>query len=143
MKPDKLYVFHLLRHIYHLVHILHADTEFIFCQTGSDICVSMCAYIRIDTKSNISHLILSSGQFIDYFQFGNRLYIETEDAVLQPEIDFPVCFTYSCKNNFIGRKSCTDSGTNFSTAHTVGSHSALTDDGKYFRVSICFNSVMH
>ena len=143
VKTDKLYVFHLLRHIYHLVHILHADTKFIFCQTGSDICVSMCAYIRIDTESNISHLILSSSQFIDYFQFGNRLYIETEDAVLQPEVNFPVCFTYSCKNNFIGRKSCTDSGTNFSTAHTVGSHSALTDDGKYFRVSICFNSVMH
>ena len=63
--PANKVVFHLLRHIYHLVHILHADTEFIFCQTGSDICVSMCAYIRIDTKSNISHLILSSGQFID------------------------------------------------------------------------------
>ena len=34
-------------------------------------------------------------------------------------------------------------GTDFSAAHTIGSHSALTDNGKYFRVGIGFNSVMH
>ena len=143
VKTDKLYVFHLLCYVYHLVHVLHTDTEFVFCQTGSYIGMCMCADIGIDTESNISNLILSGSQFIDYFQFGDRLDIETEDAILQSEIDFPICFADSCENNFIGRESGTDSGTDFSAAHTIGSHSALTDNGKYFRVGIGFNSVMH
>ena len=59
--------------------------------------------IRIDTESDISDLILSGSQFVDDFQFGDRLYIETEDAIFQSEVDLPIRFPDSGKNDFIGR----------------------------------------
>ena len=143
VQADEFHVLHLQGDIDHLVHILHTDTEFVFSQTGSDISMRMCSYIRIDAESDISNLILCRSQFIDDFQFGNRLYIETEDAILQSEVDLPVCFTDSGKNNLIGRKPGTDSGTYFSTAHAVGSHSAFTDNGHYFRIGICLDSIVY
>ena len=79
------------------VHVLHTDTEFVFSQTGGDIGVRMRPDIRIDTESDISDLILSGSQFVDDFQFGDRLYIETEDAIFQSEVDLPIRFPTPAK----------------------------------------------
>ena len=143
VQTDEFYILHFQSHIDHPVHVLHTDTEFVFSQTGGDIGVRMRPDIRIDTESDISDLILSGSQFVDDFQFGDRLYIETEDAIFQSEVDLPIRFPDSGKNDFIGRESGTDSGTDFSATHAVCSHSAFTDNGKYFRIGIRLHGIMY
>ena len=81
VKADKLDILHSQSHVYHFIHILHTDTEFIFGKTGSDIGVSMRAYIRIDAESDIGYFVLSGCQLVDYFKLGNRFYIKTEDSI--------------------------------------------------------------
>ena len=97
VQTDEFYILHFQSHIDHPVHVLHTDTEFVFSQTGGDIGVRMRPDIRIDTESDISDLILSGSQFVDDFQFGDRLYIETEDAIFQSEVDLPIRFPDSSK----------------------------------------------
>ena len=84
MQSYKLHVFQCQSQVDNFIHILHADAELIFGQSGSDICVSVGSYIRVDTESHIRYLAFGCCQFIDYFQFGNRLHIETKNVVVEP-----------------------------------------------------------
>ena len=52
--------------------------------------MGMGTNVGIQTESHASYLILSCCQFVDNFQFRNALNVETEDVVVQSEIDFPI-----------------------------------------------------
>ena len=105
--------------------------------------MSMSSYIRIDTESDISHFTFSCSQFIDNLQLRNRLYIKTENIIVQTQIYFPIRLAHSGKNNLICRKTCLNSSTHFSSTHTIGTQPVLTDNRKHLRISICFHSIMH
>ena len=143
MKPDELDVFHLLRHVYHMVHIFHTDTELIFRQSGSDVGMRMRAYIGVDTESNIGYLAFGCGQFVDNFQFGYGLYIKAEDIIIQSKIYLPVCLTHSGKHNLVGWETSLDCRTDFTATHTVRSQPALTDNSQNLRIGIGLHRIMH
>ena len=84
MQAYKFDMIHFKCAVNHTIHILHADSEFVFSQSGSDICMCMCTYIRIDTESNACYFIFGSSQLVDDFQFGNRFYVKTENIIIQP-----------------------------------------------------------
>ena len=143
MQSDELDVFHLLRHVYHMVHIFHTDTELVFRQSGSDVGMRMRAYIGVDTESNIGYLAFGCGQFVDNFQFGYGLYIKAEDIIIQSKIYLPVCLTHSGKHNLVGRETSLDCRTDFTAAHTVRSQPALTDNSQNLRIGIGLYRIMH
>ena len=143
VQSDELYVLHLQRHIYHIVHVLHTDAELVLRQSGSDIGMGMCPHIGVDAESYIRNLTLCRSQFIDDFQFGDGLYIETENIIIQAEVDFPICLAHSGKHYLIRRETCLDCCTNFTATYTVGPQSVLTDDGKHFRIGICLHGIVH
>ena len=60
------------------------------------------AYIGIDAEADGCHLVFSGCNLVDDFQFGNALYVETEDVLVNAELDFPIAFSYACKDDFIG-----------------------------------------
>ena len=143
VKSDEFDMLHFYCHIYHFIHILHTDSKFVLGQASRNIGMSMRTDIGIDTESHIGYLILSSSKFVYHFQFRNRFYIETEDSVFQSEVNLPIGFAYSRKDNFACRKSGTDSSTDFSTTHTICSHTAFTDNGKHFRIGVCFYCIVY
>ena len=143
MQSDKLHILHLQSHFYHMIHVLHTNAKLVFRQSGSDIGMSMSSYIRIDAESDISHFTFSCSQFIDNLQLRNRLYIKTENIIVQTQIYFPIRLAHSGKNNLICRKTCLNSSTHFSSTHTIGTQPVLTDNRKHLRISICFHSIMH
>ncbi|MPN10703.1 hypothetical protein SDC9_158000 [bioreactor metagenome] len=96
----------------------------------------MCAHVGVDTESHMSHLALGSSQFVDNLQLGNRLHVEAEDSIIKCQINFPVGLAHSGKHDFIGRESGFDCRTNFSAAHTIGSHATFTNDGEHFGIGV-------
>ena len=143
MQADEIDILHLLRHVDHLIHIFHADAKLILCQSGSNIRMGMRPHIRIDTESDIGHFAFRGSQFVDDLQFGDRLYIETENVVIQTEFNLPIRFAYTGKNNLLCRETGFHRRTNFTATHTIGSHATLTDYGKYLRIGIRLYSIMH
>ena len=143
MKSYKFHIIHLQCTVDDIVHIVHADTELVFCKTCCDVGVSMCTYIRIDTESHSCNFAFGCCKFVDDFKFRNRFYIEAENIVVQSEINFPVCFTYSCIYYLAWRKSSFDSRFDFSAAYTVGTKSAFADNTENLRVGICLNGIMN
>ena len=87
-----------------MIHIFHADAEFVFGQSGGDVGMRMRAYVGIDAESDIGCLAFRSGQLIDDFQLRNGFYVEAEDIIIQSEVYLPVCFAYTCKHYLIGRE---------------------------------------
>ena len=81
----------------------------------------MSTYIRIDTESYAGNLVLCCSQFVDDFQFWNRLNVKTKNVIIQSQIDFLVCFSYSSIYNFAGRETGFDSCLDFTSAHAIGS----------------------
>ena len=143
MQAHELHVVHRQRTVNDHVHVLHADTELVFGQTGGDVGVCMCAYIRIDTESYTGNLVLGGGQFIDDLQLGNRFNIEAEDIVVQSQVNLPVCLSDSGIYNLAGRNTCLDGRLDFAAAHTIGAQSAFTDDAQNFRVGIGLHCIVY
>ena len=65
MKTDELHMLQLQSHVDHLIHIVHADTEFVFGQSGSDIGMGMRTYIGIDAESYIGNFTFGGSQLVD------------------------------------------------------------------------------
>src|SRR4030043_463634 len=59
------------------------DTKLILIQPGSNIMMSMCIHIGVDTESNSCSLTLLPGKIIYNFQFLNRFYIETINRIFK------------------------------------------------------------
>ena len=95
VQTDKVDMLHPQSHIYHFVHIFHTDTKLILSKSGSDICMGMCTYIGIDTKSNICHFSFGSSQFVNNLQLGDRFYVKTENIIIQSKFDLPIGFTHT------------------------------------------------
>ena len=96
------YKFHMSQFVgfrNHVEHIAHGNTELVFSQSRRDVRMGMRPYIGVQTESHTGHFALGSCQFIDDLQFGYALYVETEDIVVETEIDFPVGLSYACINN--------------------------------------------
>ena len=129
---------HPQSHIYHFVHIFHTDTKLILSKSGSDICMGMCTYIGIDTKSNICHFSFGSSQFVNNLQLGDRFYVKTENIIIQSKFNLPIG-----KYNLLCRETSFNSCTYFAPTDTIGTQSTLTNDGEHLRVCICFHSIMY
>ena len=121
VQAEELDVLHGCSFCNDTLHVLHGNTEFVFCQSCGDVGMCVCSYVRIDAKANLCCLVLSGSQLVDDFQFGNTLHVEAEDAFLQSEIDLPVALAHTGIYDLVGRKSCVDSSLYFSSAHAVGS----------------------
>ena len=78
----KLHIVHFECTVYHLIHVLHADTKLVLCKSGGDIGMGMCTDIRIDAESYSGNFSFCCCQLVDYFQFWNRLYIKAENVVI-------------------------------------------------------------
>ena len=143
MKADKLHVLHAQSHVDHLIHIVHADAEFVFGQPGSDIGMGMRTDIGVDAESNVGYFALGSGQFVDDFQFRNRLDVETENIVIESQVDLPISFAYTGKDDLPGRKTGFDGSTDFTSADTVGTQSAFADDGQYLGIGIGLDGIVY
>ena len=143
VQTDKVDMLHLQSHIYHFIHIFHTDAKLILSKSGSDICMGMCTYIGVDTKSNVCHFSFGSSQFVNNFQFRNRFYVKTENVIIQSKFDLPIGFPHTGKYNLLCWETSFNSCTYFAATYTIGTQSTLTDDGEYLRVCICFHSIMH
>ena len=73
----------------------------------------------------------------------NALYIEAEDAGIETDVDFPITFSYACKNNLRGRKASVEYGLNLASADTIHSQSGFTDDVQHLGVGIGFHGIMN
>ena len=88
----------------------------------------MSTYIRIDTESHAGNLVLCCSQFVDDFQFWNRLNVKTKNVIIQSQIDFLVCFSYSSIYNLASRESGLDGSLDIAAAYAVSSQTAFTND---------------
>ena len=100
-------------------------------------------YIGIDTESDSGNFAFGGSQFVDDFQFGYRFYIETEDIIIQSQIDFPIGFADTRIYDFISWEACFDSCTDFTATHTVCSQTVFTNNSQNLVVGIGFHCVMH
>ena len=82
VQTDTVDMLHPQSPIYHFVHIFHTDTKLILSESGSDICMGMCTYIGVDTKSNIRYFSFGSSQFaVSYTHLAQRFRIIVTDGV--------------------------------------------------------------
>ncbi len=143
MKTDELHMLQLQSHVDHLIHIVHADTEFVFGQSGSDIGMGMRTYIGIDAESYIGNFTFGGSQLVDDFQLRHRLDIETENIVIESQVDFPISLTDSGKNDLPGRETGLDGSADFTSADTIGTQSTFADDGQYLRIGIGLDGIVY
>ena len=80
MQSDESQVLHILRNIYPMVHILHADMKLVFGQPSGNLGMGIATYIGIHTESHIGHLTFSGSQLVDNLQLGDRLHIKAENV---------------------------------------------------------------
>ena len=130
VQSDEAYIAHAECQVDDTVHIIHADSELVFCQSGCDMCMSVCTNIGVDAEGHTSHFTFGGSQRIDYFQLGDRFHVETKDIIVQSQLYFPVGFSHTGIDNLSGREAGLKSGTYLASAHTVGTHSTIADDGE-------------
>ena len=124
-------------------HVVHVNTELVFCESCGNVGMCMGSHVRIQTEGDACHLPLVGCQFVDDFQFRDALYVETEDIVINAEIDFPVALAHTSEDNLRDREPSLDRGLDLTATHTVGSQSGLTDDAEHFRIGIGLDSIVH
>ena len=125
------YKFHMVQcrsYLNHLLHVFHGDAELVFRQSRGDVGMCMGTYVGIDTEGNSGDFAFCFGKFVDDFQFGDAFYIEICNTGINSQVDFPIAFADSGKDNPAGRETSLDTCFDFSTAYTVGPESGRTDD---------------
>ena len=105
--------------------------------------MGMCADVGIQAESHAGHLTFCGSQFIDDFQFGDALHVETEDIVVQSEIDLPVGLAYTCIDHLIVGEPGLDACFYLTTADAVGSHAGFTYQTEHLRIGIGLDGVVH
>ena len=102
----------------------------------------MCTDVRIQTESHTSHLAFLGCQFVDDFQLGNALDVETEDIVVQSEVDFPVALADTGINNLRTGETSSHTGLYLATADAVGTQSCFADDTQDAGIGIGLDGIM-
>ena len=124
-------------------HVAHGNAELILSQSCGDVGMSMCANVGVQTECYACRLSLCCSQFVDDLQFGYALYVETEDVVVQTEVDFPVGLTHTSIDNLVGGESGIDDGLYLASADAVGSQSRLADDLEDLGVGISLDGIVY
>ena len=143
VQSHKLHVLHLCRFFYRSLHVLHGNAEFVFCKSGSDIGMSMCAHVRVDTESHSRHLASCCCKLVDNFQLGDALYIEAENILVESEVNLPVAFAHSGVYYLRWCKTCIDGSLYLATAHAVGTKTSLADYVEHFWIGISLHRIVH
>ena len=89
------------------------------------------------------HLALLSCELVDDLQFWDTLHIETEDVVVEAQVDLPVALAHTGVDNLRGRESGLDGCFDLAAAHTVGTQSRFTDDAQDLGVGIGLYGIVH
>ena len=124
-------------------HVVHGNTELVLCQSGGDVCMGVSTHIGIQSEGHTGHLSFLGRQLIDDLQFGDALHVETEDIMIQTDIDLPITFTHTCIDNPTGWEAGSDAGLDLPATDTVGTHTCLTDNIEYLRVGISLDSIVY
>ena len=103
----------------------------------------MGAHIWVDAKADVGYFSFFTSQLVDYFEFGDTLHIEAEDAFVQSEVDFPVGFAHPGIYNLLGSKPCFETTAYLAAAYAVCSQSFLSDNVQHFGVGIGLDSIVH
>ena len=90
MQTDQFHVVHLLDTFEDTPDLAQVDTELVLLHAGCDLGMGMGIHLRIDTQGDRCHFSFGSSQLLNHLQFGSRLHIETEDVVVQSQVDLPV-----------------------------------------------------
>ena len=143
MQPHELHIRQLIGFCNNGKHVTHGYAKLVFCQTCGDVCMGMCTNIRIQTESDSRNFSFGFSQFVDNFQFGNTLYVETENVVVESGVDLPVALANTSINNLPCGEACLDRGFDLSAADAVGTQSRLSDDTENTWIGIGLDSVVH
>ena len=143
MQTDKLDIIHTCSLFDYIHHIFHGNTEFVFCQTGCDIGMSMCAHVGVDTECHSCHLVFGSCELVDDIKFGKTLHIKAEDVLVKTEINLPVALSYTGIHYSVSWESSFASSFNLTATHAVGTKTGFADYGEQLGVGIGLNGIMH
>ena len=96
VQTDELNVAHLLGHQDDALHILHCDAEFVLCQAGGNVGMSVSSHVGIDSEAHPGSLVKTCGNLLYHLQFGYTLHIEVLDTGIQSKFYLPVCLPDTC-----------------------------------------------
>ena len=123
VQTDEPYVLHVGGRRDGGLHILHGYAKLVLCQSGRDFCMCMRTYVWIDAETDVGHFAAGAGQFIDDLQFGDTLNIETENLLVESEIDLQDALADACIDNLRCREAGVDGGLNLSAADAIDTQS--------------------
>ena len=101
-------------------HVAHGDAKLVFCQAGGYVGVGMGSDIGVQSEGHACYLSFGSCQLVDDLQFGNALDVETEDVVVESEVDFPIALANAGIDDFRTGESCLDACLNLAAADAIG-----------------------
>ena len=99
--------------------------------------------IGIDAEGYLGHLAALGGQLVDNLKLRNGLYVEAEDVLVESQLNLPVGLAYTGIDDVVSWEACLQGSFNLTSADTVGSQTALADDGQYLGIGISLDGIVY
>ena len=102
------------------LNVVHAESELVLIQSGSDFLVCVSIDVRVDSQRNLGCLAFNCGKVVNYFEFRNRLHVEAENVVVESEVYLLVCLSDSGEDYVAWLESSLDGSLHLVAADTIG-----------------------